>query len=290
MFDWNGDDNVSNNNIVLTQNGFINKNELHYPFEERGLQFGDGVYEVIRIYQGTTYLLDEHLARLFRSAQAIKLQLPFDHHDLKLRLLELIEVNEMQEDGKIYLQITRGSAKRDHLFPNISINFHAYIEQLPRPLAALANGVKTITLPDQRWQNCYIKSLNLLPNVLAKQEAANHGAFEAILHRDQLVTECSSSNIYIVKQKEIYTHPPTNQILHGCVRERLKVLATKLSISFHEQAFSLKELKQADEVFLTSSTTEVMPVVQVDHTTINNGFPGAVTQLLQKAYIEDIVN
>ncbi|WP_153465533.1 D-amino-acid transaminase [Sediminibacillus terrae] len=272
---------------VLSQTNFVNEDELMYPFQERGLQFGDGIYEVIRVYQGHFYLITEHIDRLFRSAEAVKLTLPFTKERLFQLLGDLLKVNQIKGDAKVYLQATRGSALRDHVFPDVDANFYAYAQETPRPIQKLTNGVAAITQPDVRWQNCYIKSLNLLPNVLAKQEAKEQGAFEAILHRDETVTECSSSNVYLVKDGEIRTHPETNNILHGCVRSRVKVLARQLDIPLLEKAFSTDDLQQADEVFLTSSTAEIMPIVKIDGMKVHKGEPGPVTKKLQKAYEED---
>ena len=273
-----------NNPVILTQNGLIDSNQLQYPYEERGLQFGDGIYEVIRIYHGKCYLLTEHINRLFRSASAIKLMLPFTREQLQLKLQQLIAINEMNSDGKIYLQVTRGSAKRNHIFPDVEANFYAYVDHLERPTEKLQSGVKAITLPDIRWQNCYIKSLNLLPNVMAKQEAAEQGCFEAIFHRDGIVTEGSSSNAYLVKNNVIYTHPETKRILHGCVRDRLKMLTQSIKVELSENTFSITDLQDADEVFLSSSTAEVMPIIEIDQIIVGNGKPGKVTQALQEAY------
>lgn len=274
--------------IVLSQKEFLNRDHLTYPFEERGLQFGDGVYEVIRIYKGSYYLLKEHVDRLFRSAEAIKLSLPFTHEEVTQLLLELLEKNDMKNDGKVYLQATRGSVKRDHHFPaNTEANFYAYVEDLPRNTEAFNNGVKTLTTRDIRWENCYIKSLNLLPNVMAKQEAKEKGCFEAILHIDGLVTECSSSNIYLVKNEKVYTFPATKRILHGCVRMRVEEFAKNLEIPFVEEAFTVEDIATADELFLSSSTTEVMPIVEVDGQKIGDGTPGPITKKLHAAYEED---
>lgn len=274
--------------IVLSQNKFTQKDSLTYPFEERGLQFGDGVYEVIRIYHGSYYLLEEHVARLFRSAEAIQINLSFNESELADLLLELIEQNQMISDGKVYIQVTRGSAPRDHIFPDQTVpNIYAYLQDLPRNLESLEKGVTTLTVPDIRWKNCYIKSLNLLPNVLAKQEAHEHGCFEAILHKDGLVTEGSASNIYMVKNGKIYTHPATKQILHGCVRMRVEDFSKKLHIPFIEEGFTLENITKADELFLTSSTTEITPIIKVDGNLINDGKPGLITRQLQQAYEQD---
>ncbi|KPH79240.1 MULTISPECIES: D-amino-acid transaminase [Bacillaceae] len=274
--------------IILTQTKFMHHDHLKYPFEERGLQFGDGIYEVIRIYQGEYYLFEEHVDRLYRSAEAIKLTLPFSKEELKDLLLELINRNKMKKDGKLYLQATRGSAPRDHIFPkDVLPNIYGYIQELPRNVNHLNNGVKAITERDTRWENCYIKSLNLLPNVLAKQEASENGCYEAILHKDGKVTECSSSNVYLVKNGKIFTHPATNNILHGCVRMAVERFAKDLNIDFIEDAFSLEEIANADELFLSSSTSEILPIIQVDKTIISDGKPGKVTRMLQAAYEQD---
>ncbi|MDC3413634.1 D-amino-acid transaminase [Aquibacillus sp. 3ASR75-11] len=272
---------------ILTQHGFVDKDLLTYPYEERGLQFGDGIYEVIRIYHGDYYLLTEHVERLFRSAAAIKLTVPYNKEQVYHKLAELLEINDVKGDAKVYLQITRGSAARDHVFPDTEPNFYAYVQDLPRPLTELKNGVSVITQEDERWQNCYIKSLNLLPNILAKQEAKEQNCFEAILHRKEKVTECSSSNVYIVKDGKIYTHPETNNILHGCVRSKVKTLAQNLNIPLIEEAFTLEDLQTADEVFLTSSNAEVMPIISIDHKQVQDGKPGTKTISLQKAYEQD---
>lgn len=274
--------------VIISQMKFVHRDSLNYPFEERGLQFGDGVYEVIRIYSGQYYLLDEHVDRLFRSAEAIKIELTFTKEECREYLLELLKRNKMDVDGKVYLQVTRGSATRDHVFPaDTPANIYAYVVKVPRPLGKLANGVGTITHPDVRWDYCYIKSLNLLPNVLAKQEAKENNCYEAILHKDGVVTECSSSNVYLVKDGKIYTHPSSKNILHGCVRMRVEQFAKDLNIPFIEEPFTIGGIEDADELFLSSSTSEVLPIVTVDDLTINGGTPGPITKKLQETYEKD---
>lgn len=274
--------------ILIAQKKFTHRDNLNYPFEERGLQFGDGIYEVIRIYNGTYYLLEEHVNRLFRSAHAIKIELPFTKKEVTNLLYDLLKKNDMKTDGKVYLQATRGSAPREHTFPKgVPANVYAYLQDLPRNLENLTNGVSAITQHDSRWDNCYIKSLNLLPNVLAKQAAKEHGSYEAILHKDGIVTECSSSNIYLVKDGKIYTHPATKSILHGCVRISVEKFARELSIPFVEEPFTLNDIDTADELFVSSSTSEALPVIAVDDSQVGNGKPGEITNLLQRAYESD---
>lgn len=274
--------------IMMAQGKFTHKDALTYPYEERGLQFGDGVYEVIRIYKGKPYLFQEHIDRLYRSLAAVRITISHSEEEIKKLLMELLEKNDMKKDGLIYLQITRGSSPRNHIFPeNTRPNMYAYVKDHDRNIAGLNEGVKTITARDERWKNCYIKSLNLLPNVLAKQNAAEQGGYEAILHVDGKVTECSSSNIYLVKDSKIYTHPATNRILRGCVRIAVERFAKDSDIPFIEEAFTLDDINEADEMFLTSSLSEVLPVVQVDDKQIANGMPGTISQRLQQAYEKD---
>lgn len=274
--------------IIMAQGKFLHRDNLTYPFEERGLQFGDGVYEVIRIYKGKYYLFNEHVDRLYRSLDAIDIKLVQPKETLVKLLNELLTQNNMVNDGFVYLQVTRGSAERIHVYPeNVEPNIYAYIKDTPRGVEQLKTGVSTITQPDDRWKHCYIKSLNLLPNIMAKQKAKEAGAYEAILHKDGVVTECGSSNIFLVKNGEIFTHPTDGSILHGCVRMAVERFANDLKIPFNEVAFTTDEIKTADELFLTSSINEILPIIEVDSQIINNGQRGEITLSLQNAYIND---
>ncbi len=201
---------------------------------------------------------------------------------------ELLLKNNIKTDAKVYLQITRGSAPRDHAFPlNTSANLYSYVQDLPRKMEIMRDGVAAITQPDVRWDWCYIKSLNLLPNVMAKQTASEQGCFEAILHKDGEVTECSSSNIYLVKEGKVYTHPAKKNILHGCVRMRVEHFCEEENIPFVEEAFHVEDIQYADELFLSSSTAEVTPVVKVDGKPVSNGMVGKVTRKMQEKYEKD---
>jgi D-alanine transaminase len=270
---------------VLTEKQFLPRYEVTYPMEERGLQFGDGVYEVARIYKGTYFLLEEHIDRLYRSAAAIRLSVPFEKDELMEKLELLREINNVKEDAILYLQVTRGSFPRNHAFPTENRpNLYAYIREMPRKTEEIEQGVRTILTKDVRWQYCYIKSLNLLPNVLAKQEALERQAFEAIFHRDGIITEGSSSNIFLVKDGNVYTHPATERILNGIVRMKVKQFCGELGISFVEEAFSIHDIAEADEMFLTSTTSSIIPIIQVEEQAVGNGKPGEVTRKLQAAY------
>ncbi|AGT31008.1 D-amino acid aminotransferase [Geobacillus genomosp. 3] len=270
---------------VLTERGIFRYEQVTYPMEERGLQFGDGVYEVVRLYSGAYVWLQEHLDRLYRSAAAIRLSVPFAPEELSEQLEQLRRMNDVREDAILYLQVTRGSFPRSHAFPAENRpNLYAYIQPMARKTDEMTHGVRATLTKDVRWEYCYIKSLNLLPNVLAKQEAVERGAFEAIFHRDGVVTEGSSSNIFLVKHNTVYTHPATERILNGIVRTKVQQFCAELGIPFIEKAFSVSSLAEADELFLTSTTSAVTPIVQVDETAIGSGEPGAVTKALQAAY------
>lgn len=263
---------------------FLREDEPAIPIDERGHQFGDGVYEVIRIYNNRPFMLEEHLNRLYQSMEAIRLTLAPDRAELQRIINELIEKSGLT-NLDLYIQVTRGIAPRNHLFPSCS----ASLSMTAKPFRSLPSDVKergasVRLVPDERWENCYIKSLNLLPNILAKQTAYEHGCLEAVMIRNGLITEGSSSNVYMVKDSQIITTPLSKHILAGITRIAVQQLAKKLDIPFVERSFTPDELLQADEVFITSTTSEVAPVVRVDEHTIHQGTPGAITRSLQEQF------
>lgn len=254
------------------------------PIDERGHQFGDGVYEVIRFYQGKPFMMKEHLERLYKSAEAIKLKIGKEQDELEALMLQLVEKSGLT-DADLYMQATRGIAPRNHLFPTCPASISITVKPA-RELSqdVRAQGVKVALLPDERWQNCYIKSLNLLPNILAKQGAYEQGCFEAVLVREGWVTEGSSTNVFIVKEGKIQTAPLSNHILAGITRLAVKETAKVLNVPFIEKSFTPEELYQADEVFLTSTTSEVLAVTAADDRQIGDGCPGPVTVRLHKCF------
>jgi D-alanine transaminase len=253
--------------------------------EDRGFQFGDGVYEVIRIYNGKMFTGKEHLKRLVESAAKIRIELPYTAAELETMMEELISKNSL-ETGIVYMQFTRGTSPRNHVFPGPGVEptFVAYTRKVVRPEEAMETGVRTILDEDIRWLRCDIKSLNLLGNLLSKQKAAESGCFEAILHRGETVTEGSHSNISIIKDGVIITHPADNLILNGITRQKVLELCGKAQIAFEERAFTVDELYDADEVFSSGTTVEVMPVVEVEGKPVGNGEPGPVTRTLQQLF------
>ncbi|WP_226673614.1 D-amino-acid transaminase [Rossellomorea aquimaris] len=272
-------------NTVFVNGELIDRDKAKIDIEDRGYQFGDGIYEVIRVYNGKTFTMKEHMERLYQSAEKMKLSIPYKEEAFTATLLRLIEMNGVQ-DGIVYLQVTRGVSARQHHFPSQDVvgSVVAYTKDFPVPTGQMEDGVTAKLVEDIRWLRCDIKSLNLLGNLLAKQEAASEGHFEAILHRGDTVTEGSSSNAFMVKDGVIYTHPATNLILNGITRRVIEDLCRKNGITFQEETFSVPELLAADEVFIASTTSEVMPVTGIDGKVIGEGKPGAVTKRLQALF------
>ncbi|OAH54367.1 amino acid aminotransferase [Domibacillus aminovorans] len=267
---------------------FINSSDPVLPIDERGHQFGDGVYEFIRVYNGRPFMMHQHMERLFKSSEAIRLNIGKTVKDIIAIVEDLIE-RSGQANCDVYMQVTRGIAPRDHLFPNVE----ASISMTVKPFKLISDDIRKVgatvkLLPDERWQNCWIKSLNLLPNILAKQAAFEVGALEAVLVRDGFITEGSSSNFFIVKNGEILTAPATNHILHGITRIAVKEIAMELGITLKEQAFTPDELLAADEAFLSSTGLEILPVTEVDEQKIGNGCPGTVTVTLYEEFLKRI--
>jgi D-alanine transaminase len=275
--------------FVMLNGEIMERNAAAVDIEDRGYQFGDGVYEVIRIYNGIMFTGEEHLQRLYESAASIGLKIPYPKEELREKLESLIAYNKLKL-GTVYLQFTRGRAPRKHPFPagGVTPTFVAYTRESGRPEEKLQSGVKTILTEDIRWLRCDIKSLNLLGNLLANQKAAEAGCDEAIQHRDGKVTEGSHSNVCIVKGGTVITHPANNFILNGISRRVMLEICRRVGIPAEERVFTVEELNDADEVFLTGTTIEVMPVIEHDGRAAGSGVPGPVTRKLQQEFTAEI--
>ncbi|MDX1805804.1 MAG: D-amino-acid transaminase [Paenisporosarcina sp.] len=270
--------------MILHNERFTERDDAFVDIEDRGYQFGDGVYEFIRVYDGICFEMDSHMQRLKLSALKIELPLPYALEKITQNLTLLIEKNGLM-NGFIYVQITRGVSQRKHHFPrNTSSVLVAYTQLGERPLEKTNHGIQAILTEDIRWKRCDIKSLNLLANVLAKQQAIKHGCDEAIMHRGSTVSEGSSSNVYIVERNVIYTHPINNLILNGITRIAVLQMARDNGFRVVEEAFTVNEMLDADEVFVTSTAIEICPVIRIDQTLIGTGQPGLVTRALQQAF------
>jgi D-alanine transaminase len=271
--------------IGFVNGRFVPLEEATVSVEDRGFQFGDGIYEVIRSYHGKPFQLEAHLARLERSAKALDLPMPWTLSQWAAHVQEGVKRAGYPE-SKVYLQLTRGAAPRDHAFPADSKPTAVMTVRELKPMdpARQAAGVTVMTMDDWRWGRCDIKSVNLLPNVMARQKATQAGAFEALFVRDGQVTEGAVSNVMLVKSGRVLTAPEGEQILSGVTRTLVLELARKEGLPVEERFVSREELLHADEVFLTSTTIEILPVIRVDGQPVGAGTPGPVTQRLQAAF------
>ncbi|MBM6507622.1 D-amino-acid transaminase [Staphylococcus pasteuri] len=270
---------------VFINGEFLNQDEAKVSYEDRGYVFGDGIYEYIRAYEGKLFTVKEHFERFLRSANEIGLDLTYTVDELIELVRKLLEVNDVKNGG-IYIQATRGVAPREHSFPTPPVKpvIMAFTKSYDRPYEDLENGIYTMTTEDIRWLRCDIKSLNLLGNVLAKEFAVKYNASEAIQHRGETVTEGASSNVYAIKDGKIYTHPINNFILNGITRRVIKWISEDKNIPFIEETFTVDFLKNADEVIISSTSAEVMPVVKIDGEDVGDGKVGTVTRQLQEGF------
>ena len=258
--------------------------------EDRGFQFADGVYDVAAVYHGVPYELGGHIDRLFSSAGLLELSIPHTPEELEAIARQLVEGSGLSE-CLIYMQVTRGHARRQHAFPpEPKPTVIVYTREFGGlPAANYETGVGTITVPDDRWGRCNIKSIALLPNCLAKERAYRAGRFEAIFYSAQgIVYEGASTNVFCVIDGTVLTAPLSNKILPGITRARVLAVAREAGLGTMEREFTVEELNGADEVFLTGTTTEVMPVVTVDDTTIGTGKPGPVSRQLRQLMLEHV--
>lgn len=272
--------------LVYLNGDYVPLEDARVSVEDRGFLFADGVYEVIRVYAGQPYELDDHLERMLRGITALDMEYR-DMAALDRVARRLLDENQVTGAGAIYIQVTRGSAPRSHAFPPQGTPPTVYVTAKPyepHPESAWEDGVAAITAPDTRWARCDIKSISLLPNVLANQAAKAAGTFEAILIRDGVITEGSHSNVWGVRDGRLITHPASNYILAGMTRATVFRLASELGLDAVEGVIPADELYDLDEVFLTGTTTEVMPVVEVDGREIVDGEPGPITRRLIEAF------
>ena len=214
--------------------------------------------------------------------EEIELTLPFSKAELITLLYKLIENNNFHEDGTIYLQVSRGVQARTHTFSyDVPPTIYAYITKKERPALWIEYGVRAISEPDTRWLRCDIKSLNLLPNILAATKAERKGCKEALFVRNGTVTEGSHSNFFLIKNGTLYTHPANHLILNGIIRQYVLSLAKTLRIPVQEELFSIRDVYQADECFFTGTTIEILPMTHLDGTAIQDGQVGPITKMLQ---------
>ena len=278
------------NRIVYVNGSYLPAQDATISIFDRGFIFGDGVYEVIPVINGKLVDKQYFLERLERSLKELSIAWPCSKDEYLEVMNELIKRNKLEE-GIVYSQVTRGAADRDFVFPENTqpgfVAFTSVMNLLNSPAAE--TGIPVVTTPDLRWKRRDIKSVNLLGQVLAKQDAANRGAKEGWMVEDGVVTEGVSSSAYIVKDGKIITRELSNKILPGIRRRTLLEMCEKLGIDIEQRAFTVEEALQADEAFISSATTITLGVVSIDGHKIGDGTPGPVTRQLRQAYKERLL-
>lgn len=263
--------------------------EVRVSAQDRGFLFGDAVYEVLRVYQGKQWLAEEHYARLERSLGELRIK-GIDLPRLRQRVLDTIKAGDFQE-ALVYIQITRGAAPRRHTFPDNATPFELiYVQEFHDQYQKhREEGIAVITHPDLRWGRCDIKSTNLLGNVLALQAAFEAECHEAILYtEDGHLTECTHTSFFAVVDGKVVTTPQSPEVLPGITRDFVVRLCQSTGTPFADRILQKSELFDVDELFLTGTGSEIMPIVRVDGQPIQNGHPGPITKNLQQAYFTAI--
>ena len=268
-------------NIAFLNGRFMPLSRAKVSVEDRGFQFGDGVYELIRTYDGHPFHMREHIRRLGRSAEALQIRNPYTEKVWARYVLQGMKKSGYP-NAKIYIQVTRGAAPRVHWFPERARPTAVMTVRkfVPLPEAMRTRGVSVITVPDIRWARCNAKSLNLVPNTLAREEARRKGAFEALFIRDGYVMEGGGSNVFVRVGRTLLTPPEGPFILSGITREAVLGLAKEVGVEVTERPVRESELLSADEVFLTGTTVEVLPVVRINQKRVGSGKPGETARLL----------
>ncbi|MBD3218061.1 MAG: hypothetical protein GF310_07275 [candidate division Zixibacteria bacterium] len=272
--------------VIFINGKYIDKGDVRISPDDRGFLFGDGLYEVVLAYNGKPFRLEEHISRLKRGCEFAGIKLE-NADEIKEFCRSLIERNNLKENiANIYIQVTRGVYKRAHRFPPEGILPTVYIaaaEFSPNRVYQ-KYGIKVITVPDDRWDHCDIKTIDLLPNVLAHQKAFDQSGAEALFVNGGVLLEGTHSNFFTVMEGKVWTHPESNKILSGVTRRAVIEICNKLNIEIVEKAIEYIEISEIDEAFVSSTTLEITPVVNVDDIKIGNGRPGELTKLIQEKY------
>jgi D-alanine transaminase len=278
--------------VAYVNGRFVRHAEAQVHIEDRGYQFADGVYEVWAVFDGRLTDSEGHFERLARSLGELRIAMPVGPRALRVILGQVVARNHVSQ-GLVYLQVTRGVAPRDHPFPKVAVRPGLVVTAKSVDMAAsdarAASGVKVITVPETRWARCDIKTIGLLPNVLAKQAAREAGATEAwFVDELGLVTEGASSNAWIVDADGVLrTRDTQANILRGVTRRSVASLAGQLGLAFEERPFTVAEAKAAREAFITGAGSLVLPVVRIDSAIVGDGEPGPVAKRLRDLYITE---
>ena len=273
--------------MVFLNGKFLPIEQAMVPVLDRGFIFGDGVYELIPVYSRVPFRMDEHLARLERSLAAVRIRNPYAREKWREIIRELVRQQPWEDQG-VYFQVTRGVAKRDHAFPaDVEPTVFVMSNPLVNPPRELVDkGVGAVTAVDNRWLRCDIKSISLLGNVLARQASADAGAAETILFRDGKLTEASASNVFLAKNGLLLSPPKSNLILPGITYDVVVEIAQMTKIPLEFRDVSEAEVRGADEVWVTSSSKEILAVVTLDGKPVGEGKPGPLFRKAWQAYQE----
>ena len=278
-------------NTAFFNGSFLPKDEVRISPDDRGFLFADGIYEVMRWYEGFFYDMDGHISRLKKSLKEVRIEWP-DADSFPSVARELIECNNLNgRPSLVYLQVTRGSAKRTHAFPVPSIPVTVYASAYgfrPDP-ELISKGIRTIIKKEPRWNRCDIKSVSLLPNILSFQEATEAGCLECIFVRDGMITECAHSNIFFVVGNVLYTHPESHNILPGITRRNVLRFAREIGLPLSETAFPESRLNEITEAFITNTSFEIAPVISIGDMIVGKGIPGPVTKLLCEKFNAELL-
>jgi len=269
---------------------FLPADQVHISPDDRGFLFADGVYEVVRWYEGFFYDMEGHMTRLKRSMRETNITWP-DADSFPSTARELIKRNNLHDlPSLVYLQVTRGVAKRTHAFPSPAVDPTVYaFSRVFRPDSEMmASGIGVILRKDIRWSRCDIKSVSLLPNILSFNEARERDCYECLFVRDGSVTEGAHSNVFFVIDGVIYTHPESESVLAGITRRNVLRIAREAGLTVTETAVHENRLCEISEAFITNTSSEVAPVISIDKKPVGKGIPGPVTKLLREKFIAEV--
>jgi len=277
-------------NIAYLNGKFIPKNEISISPDDRGFLFADGIYEVVRWYEGFFYDMTSHVTRLKRSLRELRIN--WDGADLLSSIAnDLIKLNKLEsQQAMVYFQVTRGAAMRTHSFPSpeVSPTVYANAWGFVPGTQSIESGIKVMLKEDIRWSRCDIKSIALLPNTISFQEAFENGMKECIFVRNGMITEGSHSNIFFVIDGTLFTHPESNFVLSGVTRKNILRIAQESGIKIREEAVQENRIRFIKEAFITNTSAEVTPVIDLGGNTLGEGLPGPVTKIIHEKFDAEI--
>jgi D-alanine transaminase len=277
-------------NIAYFNGKFIPKDDVKISPDDRGFLFADGIYEVARWYEGFFFDMNSHLTRMKRGLRELRIN--WDNSDQFPSIaLELIKLNKLEtKPAMIYLQVTRGAARRTHNFPSpeVQATVYAHVWEFVPESPLIESGIKVMLKEDIRWSRCDIKSVALLPNTISFQEAYENGMKECIFVRNGMITEGSHSNIFFVIEGTLFTHPESNHILSGVTRKNILRIANESGIKIREEALEEKRIRFVQEAFITNTSAELTPVTELGGNTIGNEIPGPITRLIREKFDAEI--